>query len=137
MLKKVFEKVTVTLYTAFGLRTLPTNHIDFKPGYEGDLWHRDNACHEGTIWPFLWGEWAMAYLKVNSFSPETCRYIWKQSARPQDHFYNGGCIFTIAEIFDGMEPTRGKGCVQQAWSIGNLLAVFLHPQFNWSLNNQP
>ena len=127
--QQVLAVVEKNLLTPYGLRTLDENNNEFKPIYQGDAWHRDNAYHQGTVWPFLWGEWAMAYLKVNNYSSDACKKVWNHSKPLQHHFYNEGCMFAIAEIFDGLQPNTGKGCVQQAWSIGNMLQVFLHPNF--------
>ncbi len=127
----VLNCVETNLLTAFGLRTLNKENPDFKPIYQGDAWHRDNAYHQGTVWPFLWGEWAMAFLKLNKFSETACKKIWEHTTELQNHFYNEGCAFAIAEIFDGLKPNTGKGCVQQAWSVGNMLNVFLNK--DWKL----
>jgi predicted glycogen debranching enzyme len=130
---KVLEIVEEKLLTDFGLRTLDMDHPDFKPLYQGNAWHRDNAYHQGTVWPFLWGEWALAYLSLHRFTAANCLHIWKASEKLQQHFYHEGCLNGIAEIFDGLQPLAGKGCVQQAWSVGMLLKVFLDPQFDYSL----
>jgi predicted glycogen debranching enzyme len=133
---KLLEVVEKNLLTDFGLRTLDIKHPDFKPLYKGDSWERDNAYHQGTVWPFLWGEWALAYLKHHGFDSLDCLYIWNASKKLQRHFYNEGCLNAIAEIFDGLEPNTGKGCVQQAWSISMLLRVFLDKRFDYSLINE-
>jgi glycogen debranching enzyme len=39
------------------------------------------------------------------------------------HFYEDGCINGIAEIFDGKNPTHGKGTINQAWSISSLIQI--------------
>jgi predicted glycogen debranching enzyme len=130
--EEVMEVVTAKLLTPFGLRTLEPDHEDFRARYEGDAWTRDNAYHQGTVWPFLWGEWALAFLRLKDFDVEACKHVWEASANLRLHFYNDGCARGIAEIFDGQEPGKGKGCVQQAWSVGMLIIVFLHPNFNWS-----
>jgi predicted glycogen debranching enzyme len=130
---KVLEVVQENLLTDVGLRTLDINHADFKPVYEGNSWDRDNAYHQGTVWPFLWGEWALAYLAQHGFNATTCLYVWNASKKLQHHFYNEGCLNSIAEIFDGLEPNIGKGCVQQAWSVSMLLKVFLDKKFDYSL----
>lgn len=127
--QRVLQHINEQLLTHYGLRTLAPTDPAFMPRYEGDAWHRDNAYHQGTVWPFLWGEWAMATLKLANFSPESCAEIWEHSNQLRTHFYEEDCILAISEIFDGLEPSGGKGCVQQAWSIGNLLNVFLHQDF--------
>jgi predicted glycogen debranching enzyme len=130
---KVLEVVEKELLTDYGLRTLDKNNPDFKPLYKGDSWERDNAYHQGTVWPFLWGEWAMAYLNQHEFNADNCLHIWNASKTLQNHFYNEGCLNAVAEIFDGLNPFTGKGCVQQAWSVSMLLRVFLDNRFDYSL----
>ncbi len=131
--RRLLEIIEKNLLTDYGLRTLDSEHPNFKPLYKGDSWERDNAYHQGTVWPFLWGEWALANLSLNGFTAANCLHVWKASEKLQQHFYNEGCLNGIAEIFDGLQPIAGKGCVQQAWSIGMLLKVFLDPQFDYSL----
>ncbi|MEO7562499.1 MAG: amylo-alpha-1,6-glucosidase, partial [Ferruginibacter sp.] len=131
--QKIVECVTENLLTGYGLRTLDATNIDFKPVYDGNAWSRDNAYHQGTVWPFLWGEWALAFLKLNDFNEDACSHVWEHSKTLQHHFYHEGCAFAIAEIFDGLQPFTGKGCIQQAWSVSMMLAVFLHKDFKWSL----
>ncbi len=130
---KVLEVVQENLLTDFGLRTLDINHTDFKPLYYGNSWDRDNAYHQGTVWPFLWGEWALAYLSKHGFSAASCLHVWKASEKLQQHFNNEDCLNCISEIFDGLQPIAGNGCVQQAWSVSMLLKVFLDLQFDYSL----
>ena len=36
-----------------------------------------------------------------------------------------GCIGQIAEIYDGDNPTVSQGCFAQAWSVSELLRVFV------------
>ena len=130
--KRILDLVEKELLTPFGLRTLNSENPDFKPIYEGDAWHRDTAYHQGTVWPFLWGEWAIAFLKTNGFCAEACKRVWDHSANLQEHFYQKGCSHSIAEIYDGLIQGISKGCVHQAWSVGNMLMVFLHKEFKWN-----
>ncbi|MCX8473584.1 MAG: glycogen debranching enzyme N-terminal domain-containing protein [Sediminibacterium sp.] len=127
--QSVIKCVEEKLLTPYGLRTLNSTHPEFKPIYNGNAFSRDTAYHQGTVWAFLWAEWALAYLKANKFSKNACNKIWNESQVLQNHFYNEGCVGGISEIFDGLDPNIGKGCVQQAWSVGNLLFLFLHPEF--------
>ncbi len=119
ILKIIKEK----LLTPFGLRSLDPAHPDFVAKYAGDQWHRDTAYHQGTVWPFLLGEYFLAYLKQNDFSKKVKADVSKMMEPIRRHFYEEGCIHGIAEIFDGGEPSEGRGCVQQAWSVGMLLKV--------------
>lgn len=121
--KKVLETVRRRLYTGLGLRTLNPEHPEFKPVYGGDQWHRDTAYHQGTVWPFLLGEYWQAYLKVNRYSEKSKKEVLMMMEPLRRHFYESACIHGISEIFDGGEPGPGRGCVQQAWSVGMLLKV--------------
>ena len=122
---RVLEIVKNHLYTDLGLRSLSPNHPDFKPYYGGNQWDRDTAYHQGTVWAFLWGEYALAYLRVNKNTKKAKTVIQKQMKAFEQHFYQESCLGGISEIFDGLEPMDGRGCIQQAWSIGMLLLVML------------
>jgi predicted glycogen debranching enzyme len=129
--KTVLSIVEKQLYTGLGLRSLAADHPDFKATYGGNPWERDTAYHQGTVWAFLWGEYALAYLKYHKFSRKACKAIWEKSKPLQEHFYDSDCLYAISEIFDGGEPDSGRGCVQQAWSIGMLLRVFLDSRWKF------
>jgi predicted glycogen debranching enzyme len=131
--KAVLACIETNLYTGLGLRTLDKGNPAFRPVYDGDAWQRDTAYHQGTVWPFLWGEWALAYLYLEGFSSAACKTVWERSAALREHFYQEGCLHAIAEIFDGLEPRSGKGCIQQAWSVAALLRVFLDERFDFGL----
>ena len=122
------EVVTKHLYTPFGLRSLSPKHVDFKAVYTGDPWNRDHAYHQGTVWSHLWGEFAMAYLRVNKNSADAKYFVRVQAGTLEEHFYHQDGIRCISEIFDGDKPNKGKGCIQQAWSIGNTLLALLRAE---------
>ena len=124
---KVVTNVEEELFTPFGLRTLAPSHPDFKADYNGGQWTRDEAYHQGTAWPFLVGEYYSAYLKVHSFSDEAIAYVHEHIEYLKEHFYHENGIYAISEIFDGGEPAldNGKGCIQQAWSVSQLIKVLI------------
>ena len=35
-----------------------------------------------------------------------------------------GCAGQLPEIYDGENPSQGKGCFAQAWSVGEMLRVY-------------
>jgi glycogen debranching enzyme len=37
----------------------------------------------------------------------------------------GNCIGQIAEIYDGAEPQRPQGCTAQAWSVAEILRMYV------------
>jgi predicted glycogen debranching enzyme len=124
--KRVLDVVHDHLYTGYGLRSLSPLHPSYQPVYTGDPWHRDNAYHQGTVWAFLWGEYALAYLHVHHYSAESKKWVKAHARKLEEHFYHEDGLYAISENFDGEQPGPGKGCIQQAWSIGNTLLALLH-----------
>jgi predicted glycogen debranching enzyme len=123
--KQVLDNITEYLYTPYGLRTLDIYNYKFKPMYESDVWSRDAAYHQGTVWPFLLPEYFTAYLKVHGNSEEAKKYVEDQLVSLKKHFYENECIHGISEVFDGLNPLEGKGCIQQAWSVSNLILLII------------
>lgn len=120
---KVLKVVTEELYTPYGLRTLNETHPEFKPVYKGDAWERDHAYHQGTIWPFMLGDYFAAWLRIHGDTPKNRALIAKEMESLQTHFFEEGCLHGVSEIFDGRDPGDGRGTIQQAWSIGALLKI--------------
>lgn len=119
----VLAKIEQDLYTDYGLRSLAPDDPQFKPVYAGDPWHRDTAYHQGTVWAFLWAEYALAVLKTRGNNADTRAFILKKMEALKQHFYTQNCLYAISEVFDGESPHTGKGCFQQAWSVGMLIKV--------------
>ena len=69
--KSILEVVTRDLLTPCGLRTLSPRDPRYAGRYEGDPRRRDEAYHQGTVWPWLLGPYVDAYLSVNGRSEET------------------------------------------------------------------
>jgi predicted glycogen debranching enzyme len=126
--RRVLDLVTQKLLTPLGLRSLDPEHPDFVATYGGDQWHRDTSYHQGTVWAFLLGEYWLAYLKLNGFSEKAKQEVLDMMEPLRRHFYENDCIHGISEIFDGAEPATGRGCVQQAWSVGMVLKVLADMQ---------
>jgi predicted glycogen debranching enzyme len=122
---QVVETIREHLLTDYGLRTLSPDDKDFKELYEGDLWARDAAYHQGTVWPFLLPEYILALLKVHDHSSNAKKEAGKHLKKLKEHFYRNECLYGISEVFDGLSPSKGKGCIHQAWSVSNLLLLLL------------
>jgi predicted glycogen debranching enzyme len=123
--KLVLQNIGKHLLTDYGLRTLATGDPQFKAHYSGDRWSRDAAYHQGTTWPFLLPEYLMAYLRINNYSTQAKKEVAERLRKLKDHFYKDECLHGISEVFDGLSPRSGKGCIQQAWSVSNLVLLML------------
>lgn len=122
--KKVLNKVLDELYTAFGLRSLSPNDKDYRGIYIGDQLKRDSSYHEGTVWGWLIGPFITAYLRVNNHSEESKRLCRKIMEPFSAHLRDAG-IGLVSEIFDGNDPNNPRGCYAQAWSVAEVLRVYI------------
>lgn len=118
--KSVVEAVDRDLRTPFGLRTLSSLDPKYCPKYQGDLWARDSAYHQGTVWPWLLGPFIRAYMKVHNNSGEARAQAASWLDAFSSHLENT-CLGQISEIMDGEAPHHPRGCVAQAWSVAELL----------------
>jgi glycogen debranching enzyme len=105
------------LLTPVGLRTLERSDPDYKPRYEGGPVERDEAYHQGTVWPWLLGPFVDAYLMAFGRTPETLEYCRGLVRQLDQEAARGPLLGSIAEIYDAEEPRYGRGCPAQAWSV--------------------
>ncbi len=107
------------LLTSYGLRSLSADHPDYKPHYGGDPWHRDGAYHQGTVWAWLLGHYALAEYRVHG----DARLGLQRLAAMHDHLFDAG-LGTISEIFEAEPPHLPAGAPSQAWSVACLLEAW-------------
>jgi predicted glycogen debranching enzyme len=123
------------LLTPFGLRTLAAGSPKYRPRFEGPLFERDGAYHNGTVWPWLLGPFCEAYLRVSDFSVDAKRRVRGWLTPLIDETLatattaRAGVVLPVrqvAEVYDaddGATPRRPDGCMAQAWSAAELLRV--------------
>ncbi len=118
--RPVLDVVVKNLLTPVGLRSLAPRSKDYYPRYYGDRRHRDAAYHQGTVWPWLIGNFLDAWRRV---------YPDRKNARTflqglEEHLRDA-CIGTISEIFDAESPYTPRGCIAQAWSVAEVLRAIV------------
>ncbi|WP_114748067.1 amylo-alpha-1,6-glucosidase [Pleomorphovibrio marinus] len=117
---EVLEMVQSHLLTPRGLRTLAPDDPGYKGYYMGNQYERDNAYHQGTVWPWLMGHFAEGYLKLHGKSGK--KFVENMISNFDGVMTQYG-VGTVAEIYDGEPPHRPKGAISQAWSVGELLRM--------------
>lgn len=120
------EVVGRSLLTPYGLRTLNRENSDYKPEYKGGPVERDSAYHQGTIWPWLLGPYALALLKAapDSEAGEDNGAALDSLLQPFLDHIDRACVGQISEVFGADPPYRPGGCVAQAWSVSQLLEIW-------------
>lgn len=121
----VVQTVRDQLLTPCGLRTLSPSDPAYRGLYRGDAEARDSSYHQGTVWPWLLGPFGDASLRVAE-DPEREKDSLRRHIRIflQTHLSEAG-IGSVSEVFDGDRPHRPGGCIAQAWSVAELLRLYL------------
>lgn len=104
------------LLTPYGLRSLDPADPGYEGKYEGGIWQRDRAYHQGTIWSWLIGAFVRGWRRFYPdqtvpFDPDP---LWQ-------HFQQQAGLGSISEVFDGDAPYLPRGAIAQAWSVAELL----------------
>lgn len=120
----VVSAVEQKLLTPFGPRTLSSRDPAYKGRYEGSPRQRDEAYHQGTVWPFLMGPFLEAYLRVRDYHEEAKTDVAELIRPLLRHMTEDGCLGSISEVFDGDPPHRPGGCGAQAWSVAEVLRIY-------------
>jgi predicted glycogen debranching enzyme len=107
------------LLTPMGLRTLSPGDPAYVGRYAGGPLERDAAYHQGTVWPWLLGAFAIAHHKVHGRAAEARALL----AGIGSHLAEAG-VGSVSEIFDGEAPHRPRGCIAQAWSVAEILRAW-------------
>jgi predicted glycogen debranching enzyme len=110
------------LLTPYGLRTLSPSHPEYRSKYEGDVWSRDSAYHQGTVWPWLAGPFFSAKLRFSKNKSQVVEETGEWLDQFSAHLSDAG-LGQISEIFDGDFPHQARGCIAQAWSVSELLRL--------------
>jgi glycogen debranching enzyme len=107
------------LLTSVGLRSLAPGHPEYQGTYRGGPRERDGAYHQGTVWGWLLGPFVQAHLRVFGDPAEAASFLEPIA----NHIRTHG-LGTASEIFDGDAPFDPRGCVAQAWTVGELLRAW-------------
>jgi len=107
------------LLTPVGLRSLARSHPSYTGRYRGDARQRDAAYHQGTVWTWLLGPFALAHYRVYGDARHAIALLEGLAAHLDE-----GCTGTISEIMDGDAPHRPRGCIAQAWGVSETLRAF-------------
>ena len=121
--RSVVDAVERELWTPLGLRSLERSHPAYVPRYQGGVWERDGAYHQGTVWPWLIGPFVEAWVKTRGNTNEAKLQARQRFLAPlYEHLSRAG-LGHISEIVDAEPPYTPRGCPFQAWSVAELLRL--------------
>lgn len=117
--KAVVDVCGRMLLTSHGLRSLSPFDPHYQGQYGGDQRQRDGAYHQGTVWGWLLGSFAIAHQRVYGNSVQARQFLEPMA----DHLTTHG-IGSLSEIFDGDAPMTPRGCIAQAWTVAEVLRAW-------------
>jgi predicted glycogen debranching enzyme len=117
--KSVVDVCARHLLTSHGLRSLAPGEPGYTGHYGGSPRDRDAAYHQGTVWGWLLGPFALAHYRVYH-DHEAALHFLEPLAR---QIYSSG-LGTLSEIFDGDAPFIPRGCIAQAWTVAEVLRAW-------------
>jgi predicted glycogen debranching enzyme len=115
-IRSLLHKVTESLLTPLGLRSLSPDDPSYCTHYNGNQQQRDGAYHRGTVWQWLMGAYVDVHLSVYK-DRAAIRTILQPLVQ---HLYDA-CLGTISEIAEPEPPFTPVGCYAQAWSVAEVL----------------
>jgi len=117
--EQVVDIVAQQLFTSHGLRSLGP----FEPGYRGKYGggprERDSAYHQGTVWGWLLGPFALAHYRVYQDAALAQSFL-----EPLGRTIYSGGLGTLGEIFGGDAPFPPAGCIAQAWTVAEVFRAW-------------
>jgi predicted glycogen debranching enzyme len=122
----ILKTIEKKLYTPVGLRTLPGDDPRYICVYSNNGQNKDACYHQGTVWSWLLGPYVDAIMKAPRFIGAdglSGKELAKKLVENFKYHLDEACKGTVSEIFDADPPNYPRGCVAQAWSVGEILRV--------------
>jgi len=121
--RAVVDRVEEELWTPLGLRTLEASDPRYHPTYGGPPSVRDDAYHQGTVWPWLLGPFVDAWVQVRGNTAAARAAARERFLAPLLAHLDQAGLGHVSEVADAEAPHRPGGCPFQAWSLGELLRI--------------
>ncbi|GIJ51570.1 glycogen debranching protein [Virgisporangium aliadipatigenens] len=110
---RAVRAVGAALLTSLGLRSLAPSEYGYRGSYGGPEPDRDEAYHQGTVWPHLIGAYVDACRSAGLPSTGLLTGL-------ETHLEEWG-LGSISEVADGDAPHQAGGCPFSARSVAELI----------------
>lgn len=118
--KSIVDITTRELVTPKGLRTLSPKSGSYRPEYIGGQLERNRNYHNGPAFPWTFGTYVEAYLKI--YKQSGCSLI-ERMLNGYEYEMTHLCIGTLSELYDGNPPYLGHGGMSFAMNVAEILRV--------------
>lgn len=116
--RSIVDFATKELLTPGGIRSLSPKSENFTPHYCCNPRERELAYFNGPAFPWLFGAYIEAYLKV--YQRSGLSLVDRIMVDIENEMSND-CIGSISELYDSSPPFTGRGAYSFAMSIAELL----------------
>jgi predicted glycogen debranching enzyme len=117
--RSVVEVCARELLTPAGLRSLARADAAYVAEFRGGPLQRDGAYHQGTVWSWLLGPFALAHYAVHGDTEHALALLAGMAPHLDE-----ACIGQVSEVFDADAPHTPGGCFAQAWGVSETLRAF-------------
>jgi predicted glycogen debranching enzyme len=117
--RAVLETCGRWLLTSHGLRSLSPLDSRYAGHCAGDRRARDGAYHQGTAWTWLLPHYALAHFRVHADRAAALALL-----EPLGDLSGALAAGQLPEVADGDAPHAPRGCLAQAWSVGETLRAY-------------
>jgi len=121
--QSIVDQVGARLWTPMGLRSLAVSERGYEGRYEGGAVERDEAYHQGTVWPWLIGAFVEAWVRVHGGGTEAKSEARQRFLVPLLRNLDEAGLGHFSEIADGDSPHAPRGAPFQAWSLAEVLRL--------------
>jgi predicted glycogen debranching enzyme len=118
--KRAFDTVKQHLLTAKGIRTLAPSDPDFVPVYQGDHNSREQAAHQGAVYPWLLQFYAQVLFLI---SPNSAAKTLERLLKGFDEELSQNGLCSISELYDANPPHLPGGAISHAMNLSALLYI--------------
>lgn len=119
----VVRLVLNELLTPMGVRTLSRRDPAYQGRYGGNVVSRDRAQHQGSVFPWLLGPLATAYVRTVGRNDDSVTKI-HQWLEPCLRYISGDGVGQLCELCDGDAPHAARGAIASALSVAEILRCY-------------
>ena len=118
--KSILDIIERDLLTPRGLRTLSPDHHEYIGVFKGSEWDRNCAFHYGSVFPWLFGHFADAYLGLYKAGGES---TIQRHLNGFEYCLHEHGLGSISEIYDGNPPHKPNEATSYAISVAEIIRV--------------